>query len=200
MKSRLIVLILAGFLAGGGLAAGLYALQNQPTTGQNQVLSGTAQIGGPFTLTDHTGKRVTEKDFQGRFTLIYFGYTYCPDVCPAELQVISAAIDQLGEKGDKVTPVFVTVDPERDTVKQMASYVVNFHKRLVGLTGNPSEIREAAKAYRVYYAKSKDGSATDYLMDHSSIVYLMSPQGKYLAHFSYGTGVDEMARGIAKFL
>jgi protein SCO1/2 len=199
MKNRLIILILAGFLAGGVTALGLYMLQNTQS-GPKQISSGKALIGGPFTLTEHTGRRVTEKDFKGRFMLVYFGYTYCPDVCPAELQVMSAALDELGKKAEKVTPVFITVDPERDTVEQMKSYVSNFHKSLVGLTGSLEDIRAAAKAFRIYYARSKDDSTTDYLMDHSSIVYLMSPEGEYLTHFAYGTGVDKMAKGIAKHL
>lgn len=199
MKNRLIVLILAGFLAGGVSALGLYMLQNT-NPGPKQISSGKALIGGPFTLTEHTGRRVTEKDFKGRFMLVYFGYTFCPDICPAELQVMSAAIDGLGKKAEKVTPVFITVDPERDTVEQMKSYVSNFHKSLVGLTGSLEDIRAVAKAFRIYYARSKDDSTTDYLMDHSSIVYLMSPEGEYLTHFAYGTGVDKMVKGIAKYL
>jgi cytochrome oxidase Cu insertion factor (SCO1/SenC/PrrC family) len=200
LRARLVIIIVAAFFAGGLGALGLYALLAPQGGGNPQVVSGKALIGGPFTLTDHTGKRVTNKDFEGKFMLVYFGYTYCPDVCPAELQVMSAAIDQLGEKGKKVTPVVVSIDPERDTVAQLNTYVANFHPRLVGLTGTPEEVRAAAKAFRVYYAKAKSESASDYLMDHSSIVYLMSPKGEYLAHFPYGTDVDKMAEGIAKFL
>ncbi len=199
MKKRLAILILAGFLAGGVSALGLYMLQNT-NPGPKQVSSGKALIGGPFKLTEHTGRRVTEEDFKGRFTLVYFGYTFCPDVCPAELQVISAALDELGKKGEKVTPVFITIDPERDTVEQMKEYVGNFHKSLVGLTGSPEEVRAAAKAYRIYYARAKDDTSTEYLMDHASIVYLMSPKGEYLTHFAYGTGVEKMVKGIAKYL
>lgn len=199
MKLRLIIIIISAFAAGSAAALALYAFVS-PRLDQKRVVSGKALIGGPFNLVDHTGKRVTEKDFRGRYTLVFFGYTYCPDVCPAELQVMSAAIEKLGAKAEKVTPIFITVDPARDTVDQMKSYVANFHPRLVGLTGTPEEIRAAAKAYRVYYAKAKGESATDYLMDHSSIVYLMGPDGAYVAHFAYGTGVDKMAAGIAKFL
>lgn len=199
MNKRLILLILAGFLAGGLAALALFILQtNDP--GPRQVSTGKALIGGPFKLTDHTGRRVTEADFKGRFSLVYFGYTFCPDVCPAELQVISAALDELGPKAEKVTPVFISIDPERDTVEQMKSYVAHFHKSLVGLTGSVEEVRAAAKAYRIYYARAKDDTSSDYVMDHSSIVYLMSPEGEYLAHFAYGTGVEKMVKGIAKFL
>ena len=200
MKERLTILIITGFLAGGFSALGLFFLQNsQP--GPKQVSTGKALIGGPFALTDHMGKRVTEKDFEGGFTLVYFGYTFCPDICPAELQVISAALDQLGKRAKNVTPLFITLDPERDDVKQMASYVSNFHERLIGLTGSLEDIRAAAKTYRVYFAKVEDQSSGEYyLLDHSSAVYLMGPKGEYLAHFSYGAGVDKMAQGIAKFL
>lgn len=199
MSVRLIVIVLAAFLAGGSAALGIYALI-APRMAPQQTISGKALIGGPFSLVDHNGRRVTEKDFRDTFTLVFFGYTYCPDVCPAELQVVSAALDALGEKAKRVTPLFITIDPERDTVGQMKSYVENFHPRLVGLTGTAEEIRAAAKAYRVYYARAKSDSTSDYLMDHSSIVYLMSPDGTYLAHFAYGTDVDTMAEGIAKFL
>lgn len=199
MNIRIVLIVIAAFVAGSIGALALYSLVG-PKLAQNQVVTGKALIGGPFSLLDQDGKRVTEKDFRGKYMLIYFGYTYCPDICPAELQVMSAALDELGEKAEKVTPVFITVDPERDTVEQMKSYVGNFHPRLVGLTGSKEEIQAAAKAYRVYYARAKSESATDYLMDHASIVYLMSPDGEYLAHFAYGTGVEKMAKGIAKFL
>lgn len=199
MKNRMTILILLGFLAGGVSALGLYTLQNT-NIGPKQISTGKALIGGPFTLTEHTGRRVTEADFKGGLSLVYFGYTFCPDVCPAELQVISAALDELGEKAEKVTPVFITIDPQRDTVAQLKEYVGHFHKSLVGLTGSLEEVRAAAKAYRIYYARSKDDSSTDYLMDHSSIVYLMGRDGEYLTHFAYGTGVEKMAAGIAKYL
>jgi len=200
MKKRLTILIITGFLVGGLSALGLFFLQNSHP-GPKQISTGKALIGGPFALTDHTGKRVTEKDFEGKFMLVFFGYTFCPDFCPAELQVISAALDELGEKVKKVTPIFITIDPERDTVEQMKSYVSNFHEQLIGLTGSMEEIRAAAKVYRVYFKKvTSDASSSDYVMDHSSIVYLMSPQGEYLTHFAYGTGVEKMAEGMAKFL
>lgn len=200
MPARLILIVIAAFLAGGIAALGLYGLFAVGSSPKPQVVAGKALIGGPFSLLNQDGKRVTEKDFHGKFMLVYFGYTYCPDVCPAELQVMSAALDSLGEKADRVTPVFVTVDPERDTVEQMKAYVSNFHPSLVGLTGTKEEIRAAAKAYRVYYARAKSESTTDYLMDHASIVYLMGPDGAYLAHFPYGTNAEKMATGIAKFL
>ncbi len=195
------ILFLLTLLLVSGIAAISALVLNEMQPGKRQIASGKALIGGPFTLTDHTGRRVSEKDFAGRFMLVFFGYTNCPDVCPAELQVISAALDRLGDRARNVTPVFITLDPERDTVERMADFVSNFHERLIGLTGSAGEIRAAAKVFRVFYAKAKNGaSSAEYLMDHSSFVFLMSPKGEYLAHFSYGTGVGTMADGIASFL
>ncbi len=199
MKRSTLALLAAAILISSDVVAGI-VLMRTPYPAP-RIVSGKALIGGPFTLTDHRGKRVTEKDFMGKLSLVFFGYTFCPDVCPAELQVISAALDELGGDAKKVTPLFITIDPERDTVEQMNSYVSNFHEQLIGLTGTTEEIRAAASAYRIYYKKvTDDPSSSDYVMDHSSIVYLMSPKGEYLTHFSYGTGVDKMVKGIAKFL
>lgn len=162
--------------------------------------SGTALVGGPFTLTDHTGRRVTEKDFLGTSMLVFFGFTFCPDVCPTELQVMTQALEQLGPDAGKITPVFVTIDPERDTPEVMKAYVENFHPRMVGLTGTSEDIAAMAKAYRVYYAKAKTAAGQDYLMDHSSIVYLMGPDGRFLKHFTYTTDAKALAEALRPFL
>lgn len=162
--------------------------------------SGQALIGGPFSLVDHTGKRVTEKDFLGKYTLIFFGYTDCPDICPTELQVMSAALDQMGEAGEPIQPVFITVDPERDTPDVLKAYVENFHPRLMGLTGTADEIAAVARAYRVYYTKASGTAAGDYLMDHSSILYLMGPDGKFLKHFTYTTDAKALAAELTAAL
>ncbi len=162
--------------------------------------TGKALIGGAFSLTAHTGQRMSDKDFRGKYMLVYFGYTFCPDICPAELQVMSAALDTLGKRADKITPVFITIDPERDDVKQMAQYMEHFHKSFVGLTGTVQEIKNAAKKYRIYFAKVKDkSSSAGYLMDHSSLIYLMNDKGEYVTHFTYGTSPDKIAERIAKF-
>lgn len=161
--------------------------------------SGEALVGGPFSLTNQDGKRVTDQDFRGKYMLIFFGFTFCPDVCPSELQVMSAALDELGPQGDKIQPVFITIDPERDTPEAMKVYVSNFHPRMVGLTGSQADIAAVAKAYRVYYAKAKapEGAAPeDYLMDHSTILYLMGPDGRFVKHFTYGTDVKTLADGL----
>ena len=155
---------------------------------------GQALIGGPFHLTDQTGKSRTDADFRGQYLLVYFGYTNCPDVCPTTLQTITNALDKLGPEAAKVTPIFITVDPERDTADVLRAYASNFHPRLVALTGSATEIAAAAKAYRIYYAKVGEGP--NYSMDHSSIVYLMGPDGKYLGHFGMEATADDIAAGI----
>lgn len=157
-------------------------------------------IGGPFELVDHTGKTVTDKSFHGQFVLLYFGYGFCPDVCPTELANVAAAMDALGPKAEKVTPVFVTVDPERDTPEFLLDYVKNFHPRMVGLTGTPENIAAVAKAFKVYYAKSRKSAGEDYLMDHTSYVYLLGPDGKFLAIYRGQTDPKEIASSVAGFI
>ena len=163
--------------------------------------TGGVSIGGPFTLTDHEGNSVTEEDFLGRHTLVYFGYTFCPDVCPMELQSITEALEQLGRKADGVVPLFITVDPQRDTVEVMADYAGHFHPSLRALTGTPEEIRAAARAYRVYFKKdASEGDGDDYLVDHTSLIYVMGPDGAYVAHFTFGTPPDEIAARLSALL
>lgn len=198
MRLRLVLIVTAAFAVGALAALGLLAYRGAaPGT---VVTSGQALVGGPFSLVNHEGERVTDADFRGRKMLVFFGFTYCPDICPAELQVITAALEQLGDKADGVVPIFITVDPERDDVEQMAAYVAHFHPRLVGLTGSEEEIAEAASAYRVYYAKVEDSGASEYLVDHTAIVYLMDEDGNFLTHFNYGVGPDAMAERIAAYL
>ena len=154
-------------------------------------------LGGPFNLTDQHGRAVTERDFAGRWMLVYFGYTFCPDVCPTELGTIAAAMQDLGDKAAQVVPVFITVDPERDTPEQLATYVPNFDPRMVGLTGTPEQIAEAARRYRVYYAKAERPSMTEYLMDHSSFVYLVGPDARVRALFRPDTRPADIAAAIS---
>ncbi len=162
---------------------------------------GEALVGGPFTMLNQRGETVTEKSFLGKPTLLFFGFTFCPDVCPTELQVMAAALDQLGEKGKDIVPVFVTIDPERDTPEVMANYVSNFGERFVGLTGSAEQVAGIAGAYRVYYAKQENKERpSDYLMDHSSVIYLMGADGKFLKHFTYTTDAATLAQGIATAL
>ncbi|XP_024967065.1 protein SCO1 homolog 1, mitochondrial [Cynara cardunculus var. scolymus] len=160
---------------------------------------GKAAIGGPFNLLDHDGISVTEKDFKGKWTLIYFGFTHCPDICPDELQKLAAAIDKIkGKAGFEIVPVFISVDPERDTVEQVREYVKEFHPKLIGLTGHPDEIKKAARAYRVYYMKTEEegSDGSDYLVDHSIIMYLMDPNMEFVKFFGKNNDVDALSEGI----
>jgi cytochrome oxidase Cu insertion factor (SCO1/SenC/PrrC family) len=163
--------------------------------------SGTALIGGPFTMLNQKGETVTDKTYLGQYTLLFFGFTNCGDVCPAELQVMAAALTEMGATSDKITPIFVTVDPERDTPQVMADYVKNFYPRLQGLTGTPEQVATFAKVYHIYYQKVPNPKdATDYEMDHSSILYLMGPDGKFLKHFPYTTDAKVLAEGLKRVL
>ncbi len=148
-------------------------------------------IGGPFALVDQTGARRTDADFRGKILLVYFGFTYCPDVCPTDLQEIAGALDRLGPDADAVQPLFITVDPERDTPAHLKDYVALFHPRLVGLTGSAAAIQDAARAYRAYYAKVSLEKA-DYTVDHSAFIYLMGRNGDYLGFFPPGTSAELM--------
>ncbi|CAI9298664.1 unnamed protein product [Lactuca saligna] len=158
--------------------------------------AGKAAIGGPFNLINHDGKSVTENDFKGKWTLIYFGFTHCPDICPDELQKLAAAIDKIKAKsGFEIVPVFISVDPERDSVEQVSEYVKEFHPKLIGLTGDPDEIKKAARAYRVYYMKTEE-EGSDYLVDHSIIMYLMDPNMEFIKFFGKNNDVDALTEGI----
>ena len=164
--------------------------------------SGTALVGGAFDVTNHLGQPVSDKDFLGKHTLYYFGYTFCPDICPAELQVLSAALLDVEQAKDRFNLVFVTIDPKRDTPEIMKDYVSNFWPGTIGLTGSDADIRKIASAFRVYYNKVDNGDAASdqYLMDHSSITYLMGPDGKFVRHFAYGTSVADISKALTEAL
>jgi len=158
-------------------------------------------VGGPFALTDHHGRAVTEQDYRGRYMLIYFGYAWCPDVCPTELLVMGQAVDLLGDAGEQVQPIFITVDPARDTVESLAKYVVNFHPRLTALTGSEAQISAVADAYKVYFSKGEElDAADDYVVDHTDIMYLMGPDGALLEYFQTGRRPVDIAQTIGQHL
>ena len=159
-----------------------------------------ARIGGPFTLTDQDGKQVRWDDFKGQYRLVYFGYTYCPDVCPTELTQISAALDRLGPDAQKIQPIFITVDPERDTPEAMADYVKNFYPTLIGLTGTQQEIDSVVSAYRVFARKVQEPNSNQYVMDHSTFIYLMGPDGNFLTMYRYGTEPDALAQSLKSYV
>jgi protein SCO1/2 len=199
---RLALYIFAGFWFGALAAFTLFpAARERLLPSINVRSAGQALVGGPFTLIDHTGKRVTDQDFRGKFLLVFFGFTNCPDVCPTALQVMAAALDKLGPNAARITPVLISVDPAHDTPAVLATYVASFHPRLVGLTGSQAEIDAVAKAYRVYVKKVPDPKSTaGYTMDHSSIIYVMGPDGSYRAHFTHATSPDVMAERLSGLL
>ncbi len=157
-------------------------------------------LGGAFSLTRQDGAAVTERDYAGRWLLVYFGFTYCPDVCPTELGRMADVIDALGAAGERVTPIFITIDPERDGVEQLADYVSRFHPRMQGMTGTAQQIGEVARRYRVYYARAQNHQMTEYLMDHSSFIYLVGPDGRVRTLFRPDTAVEGMSRAISAHL
>ncbi|MDW8315911.1 MAG: SCO family protein [Rhodovarius sp.] len=171
-----------------------------PSAGGGLQLPAGLTLGGPFSLIRHDGQPVTERDYAGRWLLIYFGFTYCPDVCPTELGRIADVLDELGPLGEQVTPLLITIDPQRDTPAALADYVSRFHPRMQGLTGSPAQIAEVARRYRVYYARVQHPDMTDYTMDHSAFVYLVGPDARVRLLFRPETPVEEMARAIRQQL
>jgi cytochrome oxidase Cu insertion factor (SCO1/SenC/PrrC family) len=158
-------------------------------------------IGGSFALTDQNGHTVTSDSLKGKPTLIYFGYTYCPDVCPTSLLLMENAIDTLGpDTAKKVNLVFITIDPERDTPQLLKGYVENFGPTFIGLTGTPQQIADAARTYRVYYQKVPAKDDGPYLMDHSSIVYLLDRNGRFVTHFTHESKAETIAAAVKQLL
>ncbi|WP_336072283.1 SCO family protein [Nitratireductor rhodophyticola] len=209
----ILVLLVAGVTALAVSIGAVYLLGDRQgaanVSGQTErsfAEPGTVPIGGSFTLVDHTGKTVTDGDFRGKFLLVFFGFTNCPDVCPTTLAEMARTIDLLGNAADAVAFLFVSVDPERDTPAVMAEYVKAFDPRITGLTGSLEQVDAMAKTYRVAYEKTPAGAEDsngsgsagddDYLISHQANTYLMSRQGEYLTHFSYGTVPEKMAETI----
>lgn len=167
--------------------------------------AGDVAVGGPFTLTDQAGRSRSERDFAGRPMLVYFGFTHCPDVCPMSLDFLGAALERLETQAPdayaKLQPLFISVDPQRDTVPAMAEYLAYFHPKITGLTGTPAQIDAVTKAYRVYAARAPETDANGhYTVDHSSFFYLMDGGGKYLAHFDHNLPPEELAARLARKL
>jgi len=183
-------------ILGAGVLIGLEH-RDRPRGAPGTLLA--SAIGGPFRLVDQDGKTVTDADLKGKWSLIYFGYTHCPDACPTALNDIAVALDELGPKRAAVRPVFITVDPERDTPEVLKAYVTAFDAPILALTGTPEEIAQAAKGYRVYYAKHPEAGG-DYSMDHSSVIYVMDPQGRFTASFTQQNPPEEIAERLKKLL
>ncbi|WP_439400473.1 SCO family protein (plasmid) [Bradyrhizobium sp. PMVTL-01] len=193
---RACALFVAAFLLGGPADAA-----EQPSAAQmmDDLMYGRGSVGGPFTLTDHTGKPRRDTEFRGKLIVVYFGYTYCPDVCPTDLMAITQALDALGPSAEEVQPIFITIDPERDT-KVLAAYVAAFHHSFLGLTGSPDEIRKVANSYKTFYAKVPDERGGEYSIDHSGVIYLMGRNGEYLGFMPPQTNPDRLTEVLRKYL
>lgn len=179
--------------------AALLLVERRP--GSMVAVSGQPGVGGPFTLVDGNGRQVTDRDFRGKYLLVYFGYAFCPDVCPTPLNEVAAAMDRLGPKADRVQPLFITVDPRRDTPDVVQRYTEGFSPRILGLTGTPEQVAAVSREYRVYSAVHRTGDGPDdYTVDHSSVLYLMGPDGRFVASIHASEPGAEMAAAIARHL
>ena len=184
-------LLLIAALAGGLL---WHESEMVPGLGKS-VITGQASVGGPFHLIDQRGRNVSEADFHGRYMLIYFGYSFCPDVCPTTLGVMAQALEKLGGDRARIAPVFITIDPARDTPQVLADYMKAFGPDFVGLTGSEAEIKKVEKEYRVYAAK-RPLAGGNYGMDHSSVLYLMGPSGKMISFYDEAISPDDLAKDL----
>lgn len=185
------------------LPAAAFADDTRPITAaesMDAVMWGNATVGGPFTLVDHTGKARTEADFRGKFLLVYFGFTHCPDICPTDLMAIGGALKALGPQAGQVQGLFISVDPERDTPALLATYVDSFHENIVGLTGDDHAIRRAAHAYKVYFSKVPGRGEDDYGFDHSAYIYLMDRDGKFIGVFPPSTPAERIVTVLKPLL
>jgi cytochrome oxidase Cu insertion factor (SCO1/SenC/PrrC family) len=200
------LMVIASVFCGGLVAAEEQASEEQASEEQasaaqmmDDLMYSRGTVGGPFTLTDPTGKPRSDSEFRGRLMIVYFGYTYCPDVCPTDLMAITQALDALGPAAEGVQPVFITLDPERDT-KVLGEYVAAFHHSFVGLTGSPEEIRKVANAYKAFYVKVPDPRSGDYSIDHTGVIYLMGRNGEYLGFMPPQTNPERLTEILRKYL
>ena len=189
------------FLVASLLGCSSAGAAEQPSAAQmmDDLMYGRGSVGGPFTLIDPTGKQRSDTEFRGKLMIVYFGYTYCPDVCPADLMAITQALDALGPAADGIQPIFITIDPERDA-KGLADYVASFHRSLVGLTGTLDEIRKVANSYKTFYAKVPGEGGGDYSIDHTGVIYLMGRNGEYLGFMPPQTDPGKLTEVLRKYL
>lgn len=196
-------LLAIGLAVVGGVAIGVGAHFIVAAGGPSAITRNFVDpgIGGPFKLTDDTGKVRTDQDFRGKIMLVEFGYTFCPDICPLGLQLFADVMDKLGPDAAKVQPLFITVDPTRDTPEQLRNYVTHFSPKILGLTGTDQEIARVAREYRVYYKLAADHATNpNYSVDHSAILYIMDQQGRFVGHFTHETPVDQVVAAIRSHL
>jgi cytochrome oxidase Cu insertion factor (SCO1/SenC/PrrC family) len=169
-------------------------------TNRTQTAVPSALINAAFTLESADGKTVTEKDFRGRYMMVFFGFTHCPDICPTTLLLVQNALGKLGAVGEKVQPILITVDPERDTPTSLGEYVSHFGNT-IGLSGTPEQIKTAADNFKVYYSKVEmSDPSMGYMMNHSGFLYLIGPDGKYVSHFAYDVSGSELEASLRKYI
>lgn len=199
----------------------VFATKENANTLPTDSSSGKAAIGGAFTLTDSNGKSISDKDFRGKYMLVFFGFTHCPDVCPLTMATLTKTLELLGDKADSFAPVFISVDPKRDTSERMKEYLSNFDSRIVGLTGSMNDIKDVASLYKAFYSEVPEKKADDahadhtkhaehmdhsahaaasdnYMVDHSSFIYLMSKEGEYITHFPHTIAPEELAKKLSE--
>lgn len=198
-KSR-IRRILLGLAIGALIAGGFIAGQILSDKNGNGISITARDFGGPFTLVNQDGETVTDKNYEGQWRMLYFGFTFCPAICPTELQKMATALEELGEAGEQITPIFISVDPERDTPAVMKQYVALFHPRLVGLTGTVEQVEAVKKSYKIFATKVKDETMSDYTVDHSSFIYLLSPDNDLVRIFRTQDPVEEIVHVTSKAL
>ncbi len=193
MKQFRLAVILCCIAAAIGLGV-LVSIKGPPPKAPKA--EGALQIGGDFKLVDQDGKPVDQRMLKGKWSAVFFGFTYCPDICPTTLQTLGTAVDQLGPKGKDLQIILISVDPERDTPPTLKAYLASpgFPKGIIGLTGTPDQVKGAVKAYRAYF--EKDGTGDAYLVNHTSLIYLMNPKGEFSRVLTYGLSPDENARQI----
>jgi protein SCO1/2 len=196
VRTSHILLVLAAFLSGLVIFLGVFLFASGQLSGSG---AGASAIGGPFKLIDQDGRPITDEDFKGRPFLVFFGYTHCPDVCPATLFEVSEVLRALGPDADRTGALFVTVDPDRDTPAAIKDYVSSFDPHLRGATGDAAAIAAAEKAYRVYAKKVPTGNG-DYSVDHTALVYLMDKRGRFVAPFSLKRRPADAADDLRKYL
>jgi protein SCO1/2 len=193
-------------VVGGGVAVVyvkyLKAVKEKEAEEKKQKTYGKAALGGPFSLIDHNGERRHHTDFFGQWVLLYFGFTFCPDICPEELQKMTEAIHILDKTAGLPTlqPLFITVDTKRDSPEKIKKYLADFHPRLLGLTGTEEEVHQATKAYRVYYSIGPSDNPDDYLVDHTIIMYLVDPDGNFREYFGQNRTAEEISHSIANHM
>jgi protein SCO1/2 len=200
-----VVLIAVALIAGAAL---LYLTKSQPQQGgreeaarlMSDLMSGNAPVGGPFTLEDQYGKKRSLAEFRGAVVLLYFGYVYCPDICPTDLIAIAELVRTLGADGDAVQPVFVTLDPQRDTAEVLRSYAAAFHPRLIALRGSEEDVRRVATDYKVFFEKVRPSGSSTYVIDHMAFIFVLDREGKYVAFFPPGTSAQRMKPVVLEML